>query len=384
MNKNLERINPSGIRKFFDLVMNSRDVISLGVGEPDFTTPWHIREGAIFSLEEGRTTYTSNAGMIGLREMLSAKIAKDNRAVYCPNDEILVTVGVSEGFDLALRAILNIGDEVIIPEPCFVSYKPLTILANAVPVVIKTDEEHNFEASPGAIREKITDKTKAIILNSPNNPTGAVIKRKAMEEIADIAVEHGIYVISDEIYSELVYEGKHASFSSLNGMKEHTILLNGFSKSYAMTGLRIGYAAAPAEIIFAMNKIHQYSIMCASTTSQVAAIEALKNGESETIKMRNEYDRRRRFIVKGLNDSGLNCTMPKGAFYAFPSIKKTGLSSEEFCGRLLKEENVAVIPGNVFGSCGEGFARCSFAASMEDIKESLERIKRFVGKCTAN
>jgi aminotransferase len=377
MNKNIGLIPPSGIRKFFDLVMAAKDIISLGVGEPDFITPWHIRESSIYSLEKGYTNYTSNAGLIELREKLSEKIKKENNVYYNPEDEILITVGVSEAFDLALRALLNPDDEVIIPEPCFVSYKPLTILSNAKPIIVETKEKDNFEVVPEMIKNKITKKTKAIVLNSPNNPTGAVISKKAMEEIASLAKENNFYVISDEIYGDLVYEGSHTCFSSLNGMKENTILLNGFSKSYAMTGLRVGYVAAPKEILQAMNKIHQYSIMSAPTTAQMAALEALKNGKKDLIKMREEYNRRRRVIVKRLNDIGLSCFNPKGAFYAFPNITSTGLSSEKFSEELLKKQKVAVVPGTAFGDCGEGYVRCSYATSLEEINEALERIEKF-------
>lgn len=379
MNKNIGLIPPSGIRKFFDLVMSAEDIISLGVGEPDFVTPWHILESSIYSLEKGYTTYTSNDGIIQLRELLSKKIEKENNVHYDPEDEILITVGVSEAFDLALRTLLNEGDEVIIPEPCFVSYKPLTIMNNAKPVVVETLEKDNFEVSPEAIKDKITSKTKAIILSYPNNPTGAVINKKTMEAISDIALENNLYVISDEIYSELVYDGTHTCFSSLGGMKEKTILLNGFSKSYAMTGLRVGYAAAPKELLEGMSKIHQYSIMCAPTTGQMAAVEALKNGKNDMINMKNEYDKRRRVIVKGFNDIGLSCFEPKGAFYAFPNITSTGLNSEKFSERLLKEGKVAVVPGTAFGDCGEGYVRCSYATSLEEVKEALERIEKFLG-----
>ncbi len=377
MNRNIELIPPSGIRKFFDLVMAAEGIISLGVGEPDFITPWHIRESSIYSLEKGYTTYTSNNGLPELREKLAEKLQKEDNIDYNPEDELLITVGVSEGFDLALRALLNQGDEVIIPEPCFVSYNPLTILNNAVPVTVETKEEDNFEVIPDMVKEKITKKTKAIVLNYPNNPTGATINKKIMEEIAALAIEHDFYVISDEIYGDLTYEGSHTCFSSLNGMKEKTILLNGFSKSYAMTGLRVGYVAAPKEISNAMSKIHQYSIMCAPTTGQAAALEALKNGKKDLMKMKEEYNKRRRVIVKRLNEIGLNCFNPKGAFYAFPSVKATGLSSEKFCEELLKKEKVAVVPGTAFGGYGEGYIRCSYATSMEEINEALERISKF-------
>ncbi len=379
MNSNIDKVPQSGIRKFFDLVMDSEGVISLGVGEPDFATPWHIREEAIFSLEKDYTSYTSNAGLIELRELISEKLYKNAGCRYDFSKEILVTVGVSEAFDLALRALLNPGDEVIIPEPCFVSYKPLTIMNNAKPVIVDTGENNGFKALPEDIKNVASQKTKAIIINSPNNPTGAVLDKKTMEEIADLAVENDFYIISDEIYSDLVYERKHVSFSSLNGMKGRVISLNGFSKSYAMTGLRIGYAAGPEKIIKAMNKIHQYSIMCASITAQIAAIEALKNGDKEVDRMKEEYNRRRKVIIKGFNDIGLRCSVPNGAFYVFPNIASTKLSSERFCEELLLKGKVAAIPGCVFGKCGEGYIRCSYASSMEEINESIERIANFVG-----
>lgn len=378
MNELLNLIPKSGIRKFFDLVLESEDVISLGVGEPDFITPWNIREGAIFSLEKGYTTYSSNQGVLELRQMLSGKIKKETNATYCPEKEIMVTVGVSEGLDLALRALLNPKDEVIIPEPCFVSYKPMTILNNGIPVMIKKHEENNFMITAQDINEKVTKKTKAIILNSPNNPTGGMLDKRTMQNIYDIALENNIFIISDEIYSDLVYDEPFTSFASFDGIKDNLVLLNGFSKSYAMTGLRLGYAAAPPKVLEAMNKIHQYSIMCAPTTSQMAAIEALKNGTDDMQKMKNEYNRRRNIIVKGFNDMGLRCNRPKGAFYAFPNITSTGLSSEKFCENLLKEQNVAAVPGNAFGSSGEGFIRCSYAASMEEIRVAIDRIKKFV------
>ncbi|MEW6095557.1 MAG: aminotransferase class I/II-fold pyridoxal phosphate-dependent enzyme [bacterium] len=370
-------IPPSGIRKFFDLILSMEGVISLGVGEPDFATPWHIRDVGIYSLEQGYTSYTSNAGLIELRESIGERLSKDYGLTYSAQDEILITVGVSEGLDLALRAIINPGDEVIIPEPCYVSYKPCTILVGGVPIPIATDKT-KFKVCSEQIKKAITDKTKAIVISYPSNPTGITMNQEELLEIAEVIKKHNLIVISDEIYSLLTYEGKHTSFASLPGMRDRTILLDGFSKGYAMTGWRIGYAAANKEIIAAMTKIHQYTMLCASIMSQKAAIEALQNGRIYAQEMINEYNQRRRVIVKGLNEIGLKCDMPGGAFYAFPSIKATGLSSEKFAERLLFEEKVAVVPGNVFGNCGEGYIRCSYATSLEKIEEALERIRNFV------
>jgi aminotransferase len=373
-------VPPSGIRKFFELVIGMEDVISLGVGEPDFVTPWHIREACMYALEKGYTMYTSNYGLIELREEISKAIEKEYSVTYDPTNEILVTVGVSEGFDLAIRATINPDDEVIIPEPCYVSYKPCVIFAEGKPVPVATDVENEFKVTPEQIEENISEKTTALVLSYPNNPTGAAMSKRELEGIAEVVNEHDLVVISDEIYDRLTYNGKHTCFSSLNGMRDKTIYLNGFSKAYAMTGWRIGYAAGNPEIIEAMMKIHQYSMLCAPITGQMAAIEALRNGEREVREMRREYDRRRKIIVKGLNEIGLECFEPKGAFYAFPSIKVTGLSSEEFSGRLLKEQKVAVVPGNAFGDSGEGFVRCAYAASIEDINEALSRMERFIKK----
>lgn len=376
---NVREIPPSGIRKFFDLVLGMDDVISLGVGEPDFVTPWHIREACIYSLEKGLTSYTSNHGLLELRELISKSFKKDYNVEYNPLNEILVTTGVSEAADLAFRALINPGDEVIIPEPCYVSYKPGVFLAGGEPVTLPTSEENEFRVTAEEIENNVTDKTKALVLSYPNNPTGAIMRKRDIEEIAEVVNENDLVVISDEVYDKLTYDGVHTCFSSLEGMKERTILLNGFSKSHAMTGLRVGYALGNEEIIGAMTKIHQYSMLCAPITAQMGAIEALKNGDEEMKSMVREYNRRRRLIVGGLNKLELDCFEPGGAFYAFPSIRSTGLSSEEFAGRLLKEKKVAVVPGNVFGDCGEGYLRCSYATSYEELKEALDRIREFIG-----
>ena len=373
----VSQIEGSGIRKFFDIAQRMEGVISLGVGEPDFVTPWSIREAGIFSLEKGYTSYTSNWGLLDLREAISDKIYEESAVFYDPEGGILITTGVSEAFDLALRAIINPGEEVILHEPCYVSYKPCTVFAGGTPVCVATQVEDKFELRAEEVAEKITDKTKAIILSYPNNPTGAALSKKDLEEIADVATEHDLIVISDEIYDKLTYEGEHTCFSSLNGMEERTILLNGFSKAYAMTGWRIGYAAGNKAIIEAMMKIHQYIMLCAPITAQMAAIEALRC-DDETDRMVNEYNRRRRLMVAGLRELGLSCFEPKGAFYTFPSIEDTGLTSEEFAERLLMEEKVVVIPGSVFGDCGEGFIRCSYAVSQYEIKDALERMGRFL------
>ncbi len=378
ISKRAKSVPPSGIRKFFEMVIGMPDVISLGVGEPDFVTPWHIREACIYSLEKGYTMYTSNYGLLELREEISKNLKKDYQVEYNAKKEILITTGVSEAFDLALRAIINHDDEVIIPEPCYVSYVPCTIFAGGKPVLVKTKVTDEFKVTSEEIENKITKKSKALILSYPNNPTGAVMKRKELEEIADVVNEHDLIVVSDEIYDKLTYNGSHCCFSSLNGMKDKTIILNGFSKAYAMTGWRIGYAAADSNIIDAMMKVHQYTMLCAPITGQMAAIEALKNGEEEMKRMIREYDRRRRIIVKGLNQIGLECFTPKGAFYAFPSIKSSGVSSEEFAKNLLSEQSVAVVPGTAFGSSGEGFVRCAYAASIDNINEALSRMEKFL------
>jgi len=374
------QISPSGIRKFFDLVTTVKGVISLGVGEPDFATPWHIRESAIESLGKGYTMYTSNSGMPELCQELSLYLKNNYNLEYNPDSEILITVGVSEALDLTMRAILNPGDEVIMPDPCYVSYDSCVVLAGGIPVMVPTTEENHFELIANDVEAKVTDKTKAILLGYPANPTGAVMSRDKLAEIAEVAKRHQLLVISDEIYAKLVYGVEHTCFATLPEMKESTIFLGGFSKAYAMTGWRIGYAAANKEIIAAMTKIHQYTMLCAPIMGQVAATEALKSGEDSAAEMVKDYNRRRLVMVKGLCDIGLSCFEPKGAFYAFPSIKRTGMTSEEFAERLLTEEKVAVVPGSAFGQCGEGYVRCCYATSLADIEEALSRMKRFVDK----
>jgi aminotransferase len=376
----VNEIPKSGIRKFFELTIGMSDVISLGVGEPDFVTPWHIREACIYSLEEGYTMYTSNYGLLELREGISDYLSKNQGLKYSSDNEILVTAGVSEGFDLAVRAITNPGDEIIIPEPCYVSYGPCTTLAGGVPVKIPTKVEDDFKLLPEDVEKVVTKKTKAIVLSYPNNPTGAVMTKRELEAIADIVLEHDLLVISDEVYDRLTYDGNHACFASLKGMRDRTIYLNGLSKSHAMTGWRIGYACGNTGLIDSMLKIHQYAALCAPITGQMAAIEALKKGEKALGEMITEYNHRRRLIVKRLNEIGLSCFEPKGAFYAFPSIESTGLTSEEFSMKLLKEKKVAVVPGNAFGEAGDGFIRCAYAASMEDIEEAMDRIEGFSKK----
>ncbi|MGF7185981.1 aminotransferase [Desulfitispora alkaliphila] len=376
--KQVKSLPPSGIRKFFDLVVSTEGVISLGVGEPDFTTPWHIREASVHTIEKGYTTYTSNYGLLELREQIAKNSNRKFNVLYNPKTEVLVTVGVSEALDVALRAILDPGDEVLIPEPCFVSYNPCTVLAGGKPITIETTAETEFKVTPELLKEHISDKTKVLLLSYPNNPTGSILTESEMREIAKVVFENDLLVISDEIYSDLTFEGEHTCFASLPGMRDRTIVLNGFSKSYAMTGWRIGYAMACEEIIDAMVKIHQYSIMCAPVMGQMAALEALATGEEDVKKMYNVYDQRRNLIVSKFNNMGLECHTPKGAFYAFPSIKNTGFSSEEFAERLLMEEKVAVVPGNAFGSCGEGFIRCAYASSTENIVEALNRIEEFI------
>jgi aminotransferase len=378
--KRVSQIVPSGIRRFFDLVASMEGVISLGVGEPDFATPWHIREAAIYSLEKGYTMYTSNLGMPELRQELSRHLKDKYSLEYDPETELLITIGVSEGLDLATRAILDPGDEVIMADPGYVSYNSCVVLAGGTPVMVPTYEKDNFELAAEDIEKCVNQKTKAILIGYPANPTGAVMSRDKLARIAEVARRHNLTVISDEIYSSLVYGVEHTCFATLPHMKESTILLGGFSKAYAMTGWRIGYAAASREVISAMFKIHQYTIMCAPTMGQVAAIEALKSGEDSVNGMVEDYNRRRRFMVNGLNKIGLPCFEPKGAFYAFPSIKATGLSSEEFAEKLIREEKVAVVPGTAFGECGEGYIRCCYATSMEDIEEALKRMGRFVKK----
>lgn len=376
----VKSVPASGIRKFFDIVSQMEDVISLGVGEPDFVTPWRIREAAIYSMEKGYTHYTSNYGLIELRNMVAQYIERKHGIRYDPATQILITVGVSEGIDIALRAILELGDEVIIPEPCFVAYKPCVVFAGGVPVTIDTGPDTEFTPTAEQIEKAVTPKTRAIMLCFPNNPTGAIMSREVLQDIVDIAKKHDLYIISDEVYDKLIYGAKHTCVAALEGAYDRTIYLNGFSKACAMTGWRIGYAATNPELLEAMMKIHQYIIMCAPITAQMGAIEALKNGESDMDEMVRQYDRRRRLIVDALNKMGLECFEPKGAFYTFPSIKSTGLSSEEFAERLLNEEKVAVVPGNAFGESGEGYVRCCYATSLQEIQQAMERMSRFVKK----
>ena len=377
-------IKPSGIRKFFDIVAEMKDAISLGVGEPDFDTPWHIREEGIYAFEHGKTFYTSNSGLKDLRIEISNYINRTQKISYNPDNEILVTVGGSEAIDIGLRAILNPGDEVIIPQPSYVSYEPCTVLAGGIPVIIELKAENEFRLTPEELLNAITDKTKVLILPYPNNPTGAVMGKSDLEKIAKIAVEKDILVMSDEIYSALTYNGEHISIASLPGMKERTILINGFSKAYAMTGWRLGYACGPAEIIKQMTKIHQFAIMCAPTISQYAAIEALKNGDESVEEMRKSYNQRRRFLIHRFKEIGLECFEPFGAFYVFPCIKEFGMTSEDFATRLLQEEKVALVPGTAFGECGEGFVRISHAYSIENLKKALEKIEKFITKLREN
>ena len=377
----IKNIPYSGIRRFFDVANEIEGAISLGVGEPDFDTPWAVRERAIYTIEKCRTVYTSNAGLPELRKEISKYLKNKINLDYDYKNQILVTVGASEGIDIALRAIIDQGDEVLLPEPSFVSYKPCIIMAGGTPVVITTKVENNFRLTPEEILEKITDKTKALILPYPNNPTGAIMEREDLEKIAKVLRERDIVVISDEIYSELTYgDRKHVSIAEIEGMYEKTIVLNGFSKSFAMTGWRLGYAAAPPDIISAMLKIHQYIIMCAPTISQYSAVEGLRSCEENVSKMRKEYDRRRRVMLKGFRDMGLECFEALGAFYLFPSISVTGMTSDEFCEKLLHEEKVAVVPGTALGDCGEGFIRCSYAYSIKDINAALDKIEKFVKK----
>ncbi len=375
----MTKVPPSGIRKYFDLASGIEGVISLGVGEPDFVTPWHIREACIHSLESGKTSYTSNFGLLELREEIAKLYSQEHCVHYDPASEILVMSGVSEALDVAIRAITNPGDEIIVPQPAYVAYVPSVMFAGGVPVPVITHLENNFKLTAEDLEKAITPRTKALIINYPNNPTGATMDRKDLEAIAKVASEHDIMVISDEVYECLTYNGRHTCFSSIEGMKDRTILLNGFSKAYAMTGFRLAYALAPSPIINAMMRIHQYCMLCAPITAQVGAIEALRNGNEEMQRMIRDYDRRRHLIISGLNRIGLECYEPKGAFYAFPSVKNTGLTSEEFAERLLHEQKVVTIPGDVFGPAGEGFLRCSYATSKEQIVEALDRMKRFVG-----
>lgn len=373
-------LKPSGIRKFFDIVSEMKDAISLGVGEPDFDTPWFIRDEGIYSLEKGRTFYTSNAGLKDLRKEIAAYIKRTQALNYDPDNEIIVTVGGSEAIDIGLRAVINPGDEVIIPQPSYVSYEPCALLAGAKPVIINLKAENEFRLTPQELIEAITEKTKVLILPYPNNPTGAIMERGDLEKIAKIVVEKDILVMSDEIYSALTYKGRHVSIASLEGMKERTILINGFSKAYAMTGWRLGYACGPKDIIKQMTKIHQFAIMCAPTTSQYAAVTALKKGDEAVEQMRLSYNQRRRFLMNAFKEMGLECFEPYGAFYVFPCIKEFSMTSEEFATKLLMEEKVAVVPGTAFGDCGEGFLRISYAYSLENLKEAVARIHKFVNK----
>ena len=373
-------IKPSGIRKFFDIVSEMKDAISLGVGEPDFDTPWHIRDEGIYSLERGRTFYTSNSGLKELRQEICNYMQRRNNIQYDWAKEVLITVGGSEAIDMGLRAMINPGDEVLIPQPSYVSYEPCAILAGATPVIINLKAENEFRLTAQELEDAITDRTKILILPFPNNPTGAIMEKSDLEAIAEVIIKHDIFVMSDEIYAELSYKEKHVSIASLPGMRERTILINGFSKAYAMTGWRLGYACGPAEIIQQMTKIHQFAIMCAPTNSQYAAVEALKNGDADVEEMRVAYNQRRRYLMNAFQEMGLECFEPYGAFYVFPCIKEFGMTSEEFATRFLEEEKVAVVPGTAFGDCGEGFLRISYAYSLENLKVAIGRLERFVNK----
>ncbi len=383
LNPSVVEIKPSGIRKFFDIVQEMKGAISLGVGEPDFATPWHIREEGIYALEKARTHYTSNAGLVELRNEINTYLTRRYGVSYDPKHEILVTVGGSEAIDLAIRAMVCPGEEVIIPQPCYVSYEPCVILTQGVPVVIPLQEKNEFRLTAQELCDAITEKTKLLVLPFPNNPTGAIMTKEDLEAIAEVCIEKDIYVVSDEIYSELTYGTKHVSVASIPGMRERTILINGFSKGHAMTGWRLGYACGPEEIIQQMTKIHQFAIMCAPTTSQYAAVDALKNGDEDVAMMRDAYDKRRRYVLHELRDMGLTCFEPYGAFYVFPCIKEFGMSSEDFATKLLQEEKVAIVPGTAFGDSGEGFLRISYAYSLENLKEALGRLRRFVTKLRA-
>ncbi len=376
----IQTIKPSGIRKFFDIVSEMKDAISLGVGEPDFETPWHIRDEGIYALEKGRTFYTSNAGLKDLRAEIGNYLSRTQGINYDPQSEILVTVGGSEAIDIGLRAIINAGDEVIIPQPSYVSYEPCAVLAGATPVIINLKAENEFRLTAEELEEAITDKTKILILPYPNNPTGAIMGREDLEKIAKVVIEKDILVMSDEIYSALTYKGEHVSIAGIEGMKERTILINGFSKAYAMTGWRLGYACGPKEIIKQMTKIHQFAIMCAPTVSQYAAVEALKHGDEDVKKMRQAYNQRRRFLMNAFREMGLKCFEPYGAFYVFPCIKEFGMTSEEFATRFLEEEHVAAVPGTAFGESGEGFLRISYAYSLPTLKTAMERLNHFVNR----
>ncbi|CAM4224703.1 classes I and II aminotransferase [Lederbergia lenta] len=378
LSKTAKQIQPSGIRKFFDLASSMKDVISLGVGEPDFITPWNIRETTIASLEEGYTSYTANAGLMELRQEISAYLERRFHASYAAEDEIIVTVGASQALDLAFRMLLNTGDEVLIVEPAFVSYASLVTMAGGTPIPISTNADNGFKVTVEQIEKGITDKTKAILLCSPNNPTGTYLNEEELTKIAQVVKKHDLIVVSDEIYAELTYDEVYSSITSIEGMYERTIVINGFSKGFAMTGWRLGFVAAPREFTQVMLKIHQFTTMCAPHMLQHGAIEALRNSADNVENMKNNYRRRRNYIVQSLNMIGLNCHTPGGAFYVFPSIKSTGLTSDEFAEQLLKQEKVAVVPGNAFGQCGEGYVRCSYATSMEQLQEAMKRMQRFV------
>ncbi|MBE5898980.1 MAG: aminotransferase class I/II-fold pyridoxal phosphate-dependent enzyme [Lachnospiraceae bacterium] len=380
LNKTVVEIEPSGIRKFFDIVSEMKDAISLGVGEPDFDTPWRVRDEAIYSLEQGRTFYTSNAGLKELKEEIANFLDRRYDLKYNPYEEMLITVGGSEAIDIALRAMLDPGDEVLIPQPSYVSYVPCAILANGTPVIIELKEENDFRLTAEELENAITDKTKVLVLPFPNNPTGAILERKDLEQIAKVVEKHDLFVLSDEIYSELTYLEKHVSIVNIPGMRERTVLINGFSKSHAMTGWRLGYACAPKEIIEQMLKIHQFAIMCAPTTSQYAAVTAIRDCDKEVADMREEYNARRRYLLHRFEEMGLKCFEPFGAFYMFPSIKEFNMTSDEFATRLLKSKKVAVVPGNAFGACGEGFLRISYAYSLSNLKKALDRIEEFVNE----
>ena len=384
LSEQVVKIKPSGIRKFFDIASEMKDAISLGVGEPDFDTPWHIRDEGIYSLEKGKTFYTSNAGLKELREEIANYLYRKQGIRYeHPMKEILITVGGSEAIDIGFRAMINPGDEVLIPQPSFVSYEPCAVMAGATPVIINLKAENEFRLTARELEDAITEKTKLLVLPFPNNPTGAIMERKDLEEIAEILIKNDIYVMSDEIYAELSYKEKHVSIAQIPGMKERTILINGFSKAFAMTGWRLGYACGPENIIEQMTKIHQFAIMCAPTTSQYAAIEALKNGDEDVAEMCTAYNQRRRYLVHCFKEMGLACFEPYGAFYIFPCIKEFGMSSDDFAMRFLKEEKVAVVPGNAFGDCGEGYLRISYASSLENLKTAMGRLEKFIGRLRA-
>ena len=376
-------IKPSGIRKFFDIVSEMDDALSLGVGEPDFDTPWHIRDEGIYSLEKGRTFYTSNAGLKELKEEISCYLERKQGVTYDPAHEVLVTVGGSEAIDIGLRAIINPGDEVLIPQPSFVAYEPCAIMAGGVPVIIELKAENEFRLTAQELEDAITDKTKVLVLPFPNNPTGAIMERKDLEEIAEVIIKHDILVMSDEIYAELTYKEKHVSIVEIEGMQERTILINGFSKAYAMTGWRLGYACGPRMIIEQMLKLHQFAIMCAPTTSQYAAVEALRNGDADVQEMRTAYNQRRRYLMNAFREMKLECFEPFGAFYVFPCIKEFGMTSEEFADRFLMEEKVAVVPGTAFGDCGEGYLRISYAYSLDNLKLAIGKLAHFIEKLRA-